>query len=148
MADPVYMAEVAIRISESIGKFLLAYSKRQNLNRKKIIRTILRHLKSEYPEYNIVVLEQGIGFYDNLVDNVFKKNFDIQDLITKFKIEILLFKKGTISILNDVDNGKKWGCLGNIDWNKVAAIDATGNNIFAFDEPDITKVYEIIPRKK
>ncbi len=37
MADPVYMAEVAIRISESIGKFLLAYSKRQNLNRKKII---------------------------------------------------------------------------------------------------------------
>ena len=38
--------------------------------------------------------------------------------------------------------------MGNIDWNRVELIAATGANIFVFNEPDITRVYEIKPRSK
>jgi hypothetical protein len=144
----VERTELALNIAESIERFLRNYSGRRNLDRKKIIRTLLRHLKFENPEYNVVVIEHGCGFYTDLIDNIYKQEIELQDLITKFKFEILLFKKGTLSVIHGVEDVKRWGCLGNIDWNKVKFIDATGANIFVFDEPDITRVYEIKPRSR
>ena len=141
-------ADLALRIAESVERFLINYSGRRNLDRKKIIRTLLRHLKSENPEYNVVIIEHGCGFYTNLIDNIYKKEIELQDIITKFKFEIILFKEGTISIIHGVEDGKRWGCLGNIDWNRVELIAATGANIFVFDEPDKTRVYEIKPRSR
>ena len=63
-------ADLALRIAESVERFLINYSGRRNLDRKKIIRTLLRHLKSENPEYNVVIIEHGCGFYTNLIDNI------------------------------------------------------------------------------
>jgi len=138
-------ANFVLRLTETVERFVTTYAGRRNLDRKRIIRTLLRHLRLESPDYNIVIYEKGLGFYTSLVDNIFKKDIEMQDLFSKFKFEILLFKSGTISILHGVEDGRKWGCIGNIDFNRMSICPATRANVMIFNEPDIARNYDLRP---
>ena len=48
-------AELSTEISTSIKNMVRNYKSRSNLHRKTIIRTLLRHIRSDYPQYNVVI---------------------------------------------------------------------------------------------
>jgi len=95
-----------------IGKALSNFHPHHNLDRTKVIRTLCRTCRQAYPDYNVVVFELGHVMYVKLDDLIYEQEHELQDLITKFRFKILLFKKGGISLPNGykgVKNGSKWG---------------------------------------
>ena len=102
-------AELSTEISTSIKNMVRNYKSRSNLHRKTIIRTLLRHIRSDYPQYNVVISEPGQLYATNFVDKILEEQYKMQDLIFKFRFQILVFKKAKISVLHHIKKGKKWG---------------------------------------
>jgi hypothetical protein len=143
--DVAQTLELTIKIAESIKNAIKSLNLSRNLDRKLIIRSLLRHCRADYPDYNVAIFEPDISFYPNLKDKIFEEQFELQDLVRKFKFKIVLFKAGTISLLHGLNNAKRWGIFGNIDKDKTEFIEATNQNIYVFDEPQPNVKYNILP---
>jgi hypothetical protein len=101
-----------LKISSFIEQLVGKVHVRHYLDRQKIIRRLLRHCRSKAPEYNfaIFVPQTLIYYLENSEDCYFDK-FEMQDFVSKFELEILAFKKGTITVLRSINDGKKWGLI-------------------------------------
>ncbi len=81
---------------------------RHNLNRSEIIRALLHQCRDKFPLYNAVIVEQT--FSNFFVENkIIDENFEMQDVVRKFKFRLVVFKTGSVSILCNVLDGKIWG---------------------------------------
>lgn len=103
-------------IISDIAKTILEFSiflqdsihPRHNLDRQNIIRTLLYQAKDTFPGYNAAVFEKDIANV-NLNEYIFDEGIEMQDLFSKFKIRIVIFKKGSMAILYSLNNGNRWG---------------------------------------
>ena len=143
--DVTQTLELTIKIAESIKNAIKSLHLSRNLDRKLIIRSLLRHCRAEHPDYNVAIFEPDIAFYPNLKDKIYEEQFELQDLVRKFKFKIFFFKTGTITLLHGLNNAKRWGIFGNIDQDKTEFIEATNQNIYVFDEPKPDVKYNIVP---
>jgi len=145
--DVALTLELSIKIGQSIKEGIQSLHLSRNLDRQLIIRSLLRHCRSIYPDYNVAIFEPGLAF-THFRDKIFEEQFELQDLVRKFKFIIVFFKSGTISILHGLENGKRWGIFGNIDHDQTDFIEATSQNVYVFDEPQAGIKYKIIPESK
>ena len=44
-------------------------------------------------------------------EDYYLDKFEMQDFVTKFVLTICVFKKGTITVLRSINDGKKWGLI-------------------------------------
>jgi len=146
--DVAQTLELTMKIAESIKNAIQKMHLSRNLDRKMIIRSLLRHCRSDHPDYNVAIFEPDNAFYPNLKDKIYEEQFELQDLIRKFRFKVVFFKTGTITLLHGLDNGKRWGIFGNIDKDKTKFIEATNQNVYVFDEPKPNEKYNIVPDSK
>ena len=146
--DVAQTLELTMKIAESIKNAIQKMHLSRNLDRKMIIRSLLRHCRSDHPDYNVAIFEPDIAFYPNLKDKIYEEQFELQDLIRKFRFKVVFFKTGTITLLHGLENGKRWGIFGNIDKDKTKFIEATNQNVYVFDEPKPNEKYNIVPDSK
>ena len=85
---------------------------RQSINRQDVIRTLLYQCRSNFPGYNAVIAELGCAnFFIQPNDKLIDEDFERQDLMSKFKFKLVVFKKGSVSIMHGINDVKKWGIL-------------------------------------
>ena len=93
---------------------------RQSINRQDVIRTLLYQCRSNFPGYNAVIAELGCANFSFIQpnDKLIDEDFERQDLMSKFKFKLVVFKKGSVSIIHGINDVKKWGILFSILYTK------------------------------
>jgi len=83
---------------------------RQNINRQDLIRTLLYQCRSNFPDHNAVVAELGtVNFFIQPNDKLIDEDLERQDLFSKFKFKLVVFRKGSVSIIHGINDVKRWG---------------------------------------
>ncbi len=109
------MAEALVAVSSVVAPLIKVIHLNKKLKKRELIRELLYDYKLTKPDYNVVIYSVKYGFdrngNDSFVDKIFDEVREYEDLFRKFKIRILVFKSGSITIHCDINNGKKWGIL-------------------------------------
>ena len=83
---------------------------RQSSNRQDIIRALLNECQIEFPDFNAVVAELGtVNFFIQPNDKLIDEDLERQDLFSKFKFKLAVFRKGSVSIIHGINDVKRWG---------------------------------------
>lgn len=107
-AAGVLVANQAQHILQFTQEIVRSIHLNHNLNRRDLIRTLLRQCRHEFPKYNVAIFEEQFAMIMSN-DIIYNKSHELQDLISKFKFRLVIFGKGSISVLGDRHNGKRWG---------------------------------------
>jgi len=112
----IIMAAVNLKLKLDIGKAIQKFvgniHARHWLDRKTIIRSLLRHCRDTEPAYNVVIFEaQNLFTSFDEADDIYEEEIEMQDFLTKFKFTVCLFKKGTLTVVHGIHDGARWGIL-------------------------------------
>jgi hypothetical protein len=103
----VGIGELAIRFVREIRTQM---NSNQKLNQD-IIRTLLYQCRGTFPDYNAAIYEIGVAnvLVQDSADKLIDEDLEMHDLTEIFKIKLVVFKKGSVSILRKLNSLNKWG---------------------------------------
>ena len=145
-----------------------------NIEPLDLIRSILRQCKLDHPEYNVVLIRHDQVFtgdiFEKVCDEIYTFKKKTVKLIIKisnpYQLRILIFKRGSLTVLCDQTDGSSWGknlqknqfiyqknikknsnsclkgCIGNVK-ERIG----TQENIFIFEAPIKDTEYRIHPER-
>ncbi len=97
----------SVKLSFQIRDVIHKFRAKRNLDRQAIIRKLLRHCRLKAPEYNVAIFVPGAITYSFEKDYYLEEFKDFKDL--DFELRICGFKKGHVTVLGSLSDGRKWG---------------------------------------